>query len=286
MKWEAAPTGRRGRQCDYSAAAIQTCRRCKCCLGWHSGRSSHVAPRVRATMARRLRREPVAAGLDWDVPDFSTLSRRQKTLKVNIPYRGSDGPLHLLADSTGIKVEGEGEWTEEGQQTARGTVCPTKAQAWWHEAAHLAQDPHWHRRKIPGNPCGRVHRQRHGRCTHAARVAGPDPARPGDRQRHRRRCLRHAQVPRCHRRPWRRGNHPTPQERQTVDTRYRRGHRPQRHPATIKACRANDLATMERLSSPKPRRDQDALRQTLAAAPVRQGLRPSGRRVPAPCRRA
>lgn len=28
--------------------------------------------------------------------DFSTLSRRQKTLAVNIPYRGSKGPLHLL----------------------------------------------------------------------------------------------------------------------------------------------------------------------------------------------
>ena len=49
-------------------------------------------------------------GLDWTVPDFSTLSRRQKTLAVNIPYRGSRGPLHLLIDSTGIKVEGEGEW--------------------------------------------------------------------------------------------------------------------------------------------------------------------------------
>lgn len=49
-------------------------------------------------------------GLDWAVPDFSTLSRRQKTLNVNIPYRGSDGPLHLMIDSTGIKVEGEGEW--------------------------------------------------------------------------------------------------------------------------------------------------------------------------------
>ena len=44
------------------------------------------------------------------MPDFSTLSRRQKTLKVNIPYRGSVRPLHLLVDSTGIKVEGEGEW--------------------------------------------------------------------------------------------------------------------------------------------------------------------------------
>ena len=49
-------------------------------------------------------------GLDWTVPNFSTLSRRQKTLKINIPYRGSQGPLLLLIDSTGIKVEGEGEW--------------------------------------------------------------------------------------------------------------------------------------------------------------------------------
>ena len=35
-------------------------------------------------------------GLNWAVPDFSSLSRRQKTLAVNIPYRGSNGPLHLL----------------------------------------------------------------------------------------------------------------------------------------------------------------------------------------------
>ena len=49
-------------------------------------------------------------GLDWTVPDYSTLSRRQKTLVVNIPYHGSHGPLNLLIDSTGIKAEGEGEW--------------------------------------------------------------------------------------------------------------------------------------------------------------------------------
>ena len=40
-------------------------------------------------------------GPSWPVPDFSTLSRRQKTLAVNVPYRGSKGPLHLLIDSTG-----------------------------------------------------------------------------------------------------------------------------------------------------------------------------------------
>ncbi len=50
------------------------------------------------------------SGLGWSVPDFSTPSRRQKTTNVTIPYRGSKVPLHLLVDSTGIKVEGEGEW--------------------------------------------------------------------------------------------------------------------------------------------------------------------------------
>ena len=110
--------------------------------------------------------------LDWAVPNFSTLSRRQKTLKVNIPFRGSAGPLHLLIDiepvsatgssepARGIKVEGEGEWTEEGQQTVRGTVCPTKAQAWRHEAPCMAQDPHRDRRANTGDPGGGVHQQR------------------------------------------------------------------------------------------------------------------------------
>lgn len=42
------------------------------------------------------------AGLDWKVPDFSTLYRRQKTLNDAIPYRGGSGPSHLLIDATGI----------------------------------------------------------------------------------------------------------------------------------------------------------------------------------------
>ena len=42
------------------------------------------------------------AGLDWPVPDFSTLCRRQKTLAVQIPYRRADGPLNLLVPSRDI----------------------------------------------------------------------------------------------------------------------------------------------------------------------------------------
>jgi hypothetical protein len=50
------------------------------------------------------------AGLDWPVPDFSTLSGRQKTLAVQISSRRAPGFLNLLVDSTGIKFLGYGEW--------------------------------------------------------------------------------------------------------------------------------------------------------------------------------
>ncbi len=51
------------------------------------------------------------AKLDWPVPGFSTLCRRWKGLTVTIPYRPSQGALHLLIDSTGIKAMGEGGWS-------------------------------------------------------------------------------------------------------------------------------------------------------------------------------
>lgn len=49
-------------------------------------------------------------GLDWAVPDFSPFCRRQKTLKVGLPYRCGTDPLNLLIGSAGIKAEGEGGW--------------------------------------------------------------------------------------------------------------------------------------------------------------------------------
>ena len=55
----------------------------------------------------------VRTGLDWKVPDFSTLCRRQKTFKVSFPYRGGTGPLPLLIDANGIRAAGEGEWKAE-----------------------------------------------------------------------------------------------------------------------------------------------------------------------------
>ncbi len=60
--------------------------------------------------------------LDWPVPCFSTVSRRQATLTVKIPHRRQTGPLHLLVDSTGIKICGEGEWKCRFQKTAAPNV--------------------------------------------------------------------------------------------------------------------------------------------------------------------
>lgn len=39
------------------------------------------------------------ANLNWAVPDYTTLCRRQKTLAVQIPYRRADGPFNLLVPS-------------------------------------------------------------------------------------------------------------------------------------------------------------------------------------------
>lgn len=48
--------------------------------------------------------------LSLPVPDYSTLSRRGKTLDVPLGTRQRDEPLHIVVDSTGLKVFGEGEW--------------------------------------------------------------------------------------------------------------------------------------------------------------------------------
>lgn len=108
MNWDAKPSGKRGRSRTFSDAAIQTCLTMKVLFG--------MALRQTTGFVESLLR---LTGLDWAVPDFSTICRRQRTLAVNIPYRGSKGPLHLLIDSTGIKVEGEGEWNARKRRVWR-----------------------------------------------------------------------------------------------------------------------------------------------------------------------
>jgi hypothetical protein len=60
-------------------------------------------------------------GLDLAIPDHSTLSRRAETLQVFPRPRSGTEPVHLLVDSTGLKLCGAGEWLVEkhGTRTRR-----------------------------------------------------------------------------------------------------------------------------------------------------------------------
>jgi hypothetical protein len=69
-------------------------------------------------------------GLDLPVPDHSTLSRRAETLEVARPKAGR-APVHLLVDSTGLRLSGPGGWLEEKHGTKR-------RRAW--KVLHLATD--------------------------------------------------------------------------------------------------------------------------------------------------
>jgi hypothetical protein len=105
--WRAEPRATRGGQPWYSALAILT------------------ALTLRAVFRLALRQTEGLIGsilrllgLDLAVPDHTTLSRRAATLEVPRPRPGGE-PLHLLVDSTGLKLGGSGEWLAEKHGTKR-----------------------------------------------------------------------------------------------------------------------------------------------------------------------
>lgn len=93
-------SGRRGASCTYSDRAIL------CAL---TLQVVYHLP-LRATQGLLLSLFGLLQ-LELPVPNYSTLSRRRKTLSV--PLRQSQlqsQSVHLVVDSTGFKVYGEGEW--------------------------------------------------------------------------------------------------------------------------------------------------------------------------------
>lgn len=99
MAWLATAASRPGRPQRFSDSAIELCLTLKVLFGL-------ALRQVTGLVASLLK----LAKLDWPVPDYTTLCRRQKTLAVTFGGRPSSGGLHLLVDSTGIKMTGEGEW--------------------------------------------------------------------------------------------------------------------------------------------------------------------------------
>ena len=98
--WKATPGAvrRRGGQKRYSDGAIE-------CLLMVKG-VYHLAYRQAEGFAGSLSK---LLGVALPIPDYSTLNRRAKTLKVKLPT-SDKGPIHAVLDSTGLKVYGEGEW--------------------------------------------------------------------------------------------------------------------------------------------------------------------------------
>jgi hypothetical protein len=60
--------------------------------------------------------------LSLETPDRATLSRRSKDLRVALGPTASKKPMHLIIDSTGLSIVGEGEWAaaKHGGRGKRG----------------------------------------------------------------------------------------------------------------------------------------------------------------------
>ena len=57
-------------------------------------------------------------GLDIRVPDYSTLSRRANGVSIaQVMRQAGSVPIHLVVDSTGLKIFGEGEWLAQKHNT-------------------------------------------------------------------------------------------------------------------------------------------------------------------------
>src|SRR3954452_21532543 len=119
--WAAAPRTTRGGQASYSDLAIATALTLRAVFRL----ALHQTEGLIGSILQLL-------GLDLPVPDHSTLSRRAETLKLPKPRSGlGSGPVHLLVDSTGLRLCGPGEWLAEKHGTKR-------RRAW--RVLHLATD--------------------------------------------------------------------------------------------------------------------------------------------------
>jgi hypothetical protein len=261
MTWRAPQTGKCGRQPSFSDAAIQTCLTMKVLFG--------LPLRQTTGFVQSLLK---LVNLGWMVPDFSTLCRHQRTLNVAIAYRGGAGPLNLMIDSTGIKADGEGEWNAHKHGGSKRRL--------WRKV-HIGIDQETLESRaveVTGSNIGdapvlpeildqiAVDEQISSvtadgaydtRTCHEAIAAGGAAGCP-----------------------------PATQERQTIDADEPRRRRTQRSPARFEVPGPSHLATIERVSPPEPRLEQDELHQAAWSVTDGARLRPPSRGAASPHRRA
>lgn len=107
--WAAAPRTTPGGQAIYSDLAIEVC----LAVGMVFKQPLRQTEGLVRSFARMLK-------VEIAVPHFSTLSRRSAGLSLVLKAASKrDEPVHLVADSTGVKIFGEGEWLEQKHKTRR-----------------------------------------------------------------------------------------------------------------------------------------------------------------------
>lgn len=92
-------TGRKGASNTYSDLAIQLMATLQILFNLPGRQTEGFLESIFALM-----------GIEMPVPDHSTLSRRLGKLNIAIPVLPVSEGLHIVVDSTGVKVYGEGEW--------------------------------------------------------------------------------------------------------------------------------------------------------------------------------
>jgi hypothetical protein len=97
--WCPEANGKRGAPFQYSDIAIQALLTMKAVF--------HLPYRALEGFARSLMQ---IMDLPLSIPDHTQMSRRARTLQVTIPRRTNGDPVHVVIDSTGVKIFGEGEW--------------------------------------------------------------------------------------------------------------------------------------------------------------------------------
>ena len=105
--WRAPRRTSRGGQRRYSDLAIETCLTLRTAYRLPLRQTQGLMGSIGTLM-----------GLDIRVPDFSTLSRRANGLSIaQVMSQAGSVPVHLVVDSTGLKIFGEGEWLAQKHKT-------------------------------------------------------------------------------------------------------------------------------------------------------------------------
>ena len=109
--WKADREPQQGAQWIFTDGAIETCLQIKMVYGLTLRETEGFVESLFALLGLE----------DLPVPDYTTLSKRQGDLDIDLPTSSKSSPMHLVLDSTGLKVYGEGEWKQRihGKQKRR-----------------------------------------------------------------------------------------------------------------------------------------------------------------------